>query len=346
MRDEVIRINSNWLKAYCAYVFYIVLMILLSIMRATTLNNIIRFSLILLVLPLFCIEKNTDFTFEYNIFIFFAIIKSIFISYIAIELLRTGSYLEYRSLAHIEGYGDIYISSFDHLPKIQVQGNAFLPFAHILASCVFNKDKNIKNLLIAIILFLGTVAAGNSAFILGLSLYYGFVMIRYLKQRHKTLLMSLLVIAFLLIGVVAFTIYSYNTMQAKAEHSNAVRVEQLKALTSDSYFVVGNGIGHEINYSGNLIKYSGNNKYFELQTLYIFNQIGLIGMLLIYSLLLIPLCKTGKLELTIFLIYLIYSFWNPYCFDTTEMIVLALLINFRTYTIPKAKFEVISIRTI
>ena len=45
-----------------------------------------------------------------------------------------------------------------------------------------------------------------------------------------------------------------------------------------------------------------------------------------------PIKKIGRYEMMLFLIYLLYTFWNPYCFDSTEMIVVSLLTNYSIYT--------------
>ena len=54
-------------------------------------------------------------------------------------------------------------------------------------------------------------------------------------------------------------------------------------------------------------------------------------MVLFYALVFRPIWKTGKRETILFLIYLLYTFWNPYCFDSTEMIVILMLINYGAY---------------
>ncbi len=328
VRNAVIIINKNWLNTYVVYVAYILLMILFSILQSTALINLTRFTLILLVLPLFCIKRNDGFNFEYDAFILFAILKSFFIIYIAYDMFISG--VNYRSWAYANGYGDIYISPFDHLPKVQVHGNGILPISYILSSLVCTKGKSMKNRFISITLLLGTILAGNAAFILGIALYYLFILFRYLHQTHKSNQMRWILILTILVLSVLFTVYSYKVMSAKADNSNAIRWEQIDALLNDSYILVGNGVGHNIKYSGSIRTYSTEDgaAYFELQTLYVLNQIGLIGMLLVYYLILSPFRKIGSEETAVFCIYIIYSFWNPYCFDTTEMMVATLLLNF------------------
>ena len=70
--------------------------------------------------------------------------------------------------------------------------------------------------------------------------------------------------------------------------------------------------------------------YFEMQTLYIINQIGIVGILLFYSLVFVNVKKQGIEKVIVYVIYLIYSFWNPYCFDTTQIIATILIINVST----------------
>ena len=71
-----------------------------------------------------------------------------------------------------------------------------------------------------------------------------------------------------------------------------------------------------------------NNTYFELQTLYVLHQIGLLGLLIFYALVYYQVARFGREALVLFTIYLIYTFWNPYCFDTTEMLTLIMLANY------------------
>lgn len=81
-------------------------------------------------------------------------------------------------------------------------------------------------------------------------------------------------------------------MKVKAEFSNAVRVEQIQVLTETNP-IIGSGLGHNVSGGGVWRQYDGDT-YFELQTLYIYNQIGIIGLGTFYLLTLIPYARQKK----------------------------------------------------
>ena len=116
-------------------------------------------------------------------------------------------------------------------------------------------------------------------------------------------------------------------MGEKSATSNIVRIEQARILL-DTNPAIGDGLGHQIYGTAGSHIYSGDNTYFELQTLYIFNQIGTIGLILFYVLTIsVFLGKQRPFMLYLYLSYLIYSFFNPYCFDSTHIMVMVLISN-------------------
>ena len=121
--------------------------------------------------------------------------------------------------------------------------------------------------------------------------------------------------------------YLLKQIEQKADVSNQTRVEQAGVLL-DANIIIGEGLGNYIEASTPTREYNGD-IYFEMQTLYIINQIGIVGVLLFYSTIFVNIKKQGTEKLILYTIYLIYSFWNPYCFDTTQMIVTLLIINMR-----------------
>ncbi len=323
---KTLNINAIWAKVYGFYFVYLVFMAILSALQRVEMSIIIRFLLLLCILPLFTILRLDKFKHEYNIFILLAVVKCLLLLYYAIQLIRTGDFLQLRQWAEANHYGDIYINPYTHLPKVQVHGNGILPMALILNAAYGKRGKiNIINL----ILLLGILAAGNSAFLLGIAAYYIYRLYKNVSQRRKTAWVKLCSLIILFVGGIIFIVYSIYILSIKADYSDAIRIEQAKMLL-DNYIVVGNGLGHQIFYKGTMRTYSGS-IYFELQTLYIYNQIGLIGILLFYYLTIKPIKLLGTKKLILFLIYLLYTFWNPYCFDSTEMIVISLLVNFPGY---------------
>lgn len=320
-----IEYSKTWLRFFYHYMIYLLLMVIFGFFNGAEFQNIIRFFLILIVIPLFTVIKNPNFKNEYNLLLFFAVIKSLILIFIAFQLFKTGTHQEFRQLARMNGYGDIYIDYFTNLPKVQVHGNALLPFL-FMVNYEYRSGK--LNLLIDGIILLGVLAAGNSAFILCLAAYAAYKFLKYIYST-KSNVKRFFSFSLLAIGGVLFLGYSLNVLSQKAVYSNLVRFDQAKALM-DNYIIIGMGLGNPINYTTAFRRYSGD-VYFELQTLYIINQIGFIGLSLFYLLTCLPLSKLGKREFILFLIYLLYTFWNPYCFDTTEMIALSVLINHSTF---------------
>lgn len=319
--------ERKWTTVYFVYLFYLLLMAGVSLAQDTGIGTVVRFLLILSILPLFAVMRFDEFKPFYTVFILLAVAKCLLLLYYGVILIRSGDYTELREWAELNHFGDIYINPSTHLPKIQVQGNGILPMALIL-NIIYGK-KNIWNYLLDAILAIGIFLAGNAAYLLGIAAYFGYKLYKNLQGREKTAWVKLASLMIILVGGAGFAAYAVYTLGAKSDYADAVRLEQAKALM-DNYIIVGNGLGHGIYYTGVMRSYSGDT-YFELQTLYIFNQIGLIGMFMFYWLVFNPIRAAGRKVLILFLIYLLYTFWNPYCFDSTEMIVISLLVNYPAY---------------
>lgn len=336
MSKKKFRINENWGRIYGIYFLYLVLMAFFSIAEGEGIQNIIRFFLILIMIPLFCVIEPGDFTKEKQVFIFFAVLKCLLLLYYAFLIYKNGSYVEYRSWARENNYGDMYINPSTGLPSIMVQGNGILPVAFLINL----EDKKIsasKRRLYNIIILIGIVLAGNMAFILAIAAYCG------IKLSHNILISDIsstkkmCFTIMLIIAVSGFIPIGLRILSEKADWSNAIRLRQAKVLL-DNYIILGNGLGHGIYADIGFRVYNGDT-YFELQTLYIYNQIGLIGLIAFYYLIFSPFSKKHKLNIYILIVYIIYSFWNPYCFDTTEMMTIALLVNYPLSTKVKPSLD-------
>ncbi len=316
-------INRDWYTWYAVYICYLLTMVIVSLFSGVEVARIIRFLLILSVTPLFSVVKAENFRIEYIIFVVLAFLKSILLLWFAIHMIYSGNPLEFREWAAINNYGDIYTNPYTHMPKVQVQGNGILPMAFII-NVTYGRKKILTNV-INFVLLLGVISAGNAAFVLAIILFCAYRLYNNVTKRGNSLSCRFVSLLALVFGSILFIVYAIYILELKSGFSNAIRIEQAKILL-DNNIIVGNGLGYEIYYSGMWRNYAANN-YFELQTLYIFNQIGLVGICLFYLLVIIPIKNIGKNEFVLFLIYLIYTFWNPYCFDTTEMIVITLLVN-------------------
>lgn len=292
----------------------------MSLLKGTELSRALRFYMILLAIPMCFAVKDKDFGAEDKVFIYIAVAKSIMLIGIAAWLLCTQNYAPFRSWAKAGGYGDIYI--IQKIPRVQVHGNALLMVAFML-----NYSKKSRWTFSNIILLLGILSAGNFAFFLGLAAFAAYRMgKRLLVSRGKRQLEKMVVVVLGFCCLLAMLPYVNYQIIQKSEYSNKVRIEQAKALT-DSVPLTGNGLGYKVITENEILAPYNGSLYYELQTLYILNQIGVFGGLIFYAVTLWAAYKNGKECFWIYILYLFYSFWNPYCFDTTQMLAILAIIN-------------------
>lgn len=319
--------GKSYAKIFLVYVIFLGASSMISMIRGTDVQSILRFMVILLLLPITTWIKDKDFSFEEHSFIFLAICKSIYIIYLALQVAITHDYMTLRSWARTNGMGDIYpnFSLPFFYPKVQLQGNALILVAFFLVNSTINRRKWVK-IIENIVLLIAIFTAGNFAFILGATLFVSYKLIRYLANGRNGLIRLFSIIA--VITVAALMIYFSNQeIISKSGYSNAVRAQQAKMLL-DANPIWGNGVGFRATSSEIGVRdYSVASDYYELQTLYIYNQIGFFGLILFMILTFMEIIPSGRRATTLYVLYLVYSFWNPYCFDTTHMIAIILFQN-------------------
>lgn len=318
LRD--IKIYPETVILLFAFFIYLIISVVIALINGTDVSRIARFCIILLTIVYCCIIRISDFRREVAIFVNLAVMKAFLITIIAISIILLGDYSVFRNWALDNAFGDIYyISRF--FPKIQVMGNALLVIAFIVE---YMRRKKVTFKLV--VLLCGIIYAGNFAYIIGIMLFVIYELLKIvlpLLKNNKKLLP--IVVTGILISYIIVLPYLLNKIEQKSEVSNKIRVEQAEILLDANIFV-GEGLGNYIKASTKLRDYDGA-IYYELQTLYIINQIGFAGLLMFYAIIFSNLKKCGMNKLVIYLIYLIYAFWNPYCFDTTQMIATILIIN-------------------
>lgn len=303
-------------------IFYIYLSfnLIYSINKGIDLTRYLRFFLILSAISVCIMIQEKNFIMFEKIFIYLSTAKALLLIAIAIYLVIVGNHNTIRGWAQINEFGDIYLLN-RFVPKVQVQGNALLVIAFI-AEYMRVKKINFKSGVI----FLGIIAAGNFAFILALSLFGCFRMIPYLIYlfNNKKINIKYFIILLLLFMLILLP-YLKKKIDEKSTFSNKARFEQAEVLL-ETKILTGNGLGNYIQATTSTRIYDGD-IYFELQTLYIINQIGLLGFFLFYFIILLPFFTVSKTKLILYLIYIVYTFWNPYCFDTTQMFVTVIVYN-------------------
>ena len=314
----------SWLKLFkrplfCLYCLYISICIFcVAFNLNAAIGKIIRFSEIFLMIPLFfCIDESKNSNFYSKVFVRIAFLKAIVLFSIYGIIVKTGSYSAIRAYGHLKGWGDIYSFGSMFLTRVQVQGNALLVMAFFTAC--YKKDK----LFYRVALFLACLIAGNKAYLIGIFLFVLYFFASWLFKTKRSYNFDFKVCFLLLCAMLTFPVIinkANSILEEKTGYSNAVRKDQAEILLSGN-IITGNGVGNTITAKTKYRDYSGAD-YFEVQTLYVINQIGIIGysLFLILTFGLLLKRKNSFALVFIYFSYLAYTFFNPYCFDTTHMI--------------------------
>lgn len=312
--------EKKYIIALSIYVVFMLFLIGRSFFLGIEFSRIMRFSAILFMIPMVCLIKDENFAKKRDIFIIFAVIKSLIIILFGLIIVCQGSFNYLRAWAMNFELGDIYFLN-RFIPKVQVRGNALLVIAFFV-DYMGSKKLTIRNGII----LAGVLVAGNFAFMIALILFAfwqgGIYALKFIRENKYG---KIIVIAAGLICVALLVPYVLSKFQEKSAVSNAVRLDQIKILLNSNPFI-GDGLGCWVSAATENVNYEGD-IYFELQTLYIYKQVGFLALSLYYWITLLPVKKAGKNQLILYLIYLFFSFWNPYCFDTTQMFTILLFIN-------------------
>lgn len=326
-------------------VFLTILIPYAIFLKGNDVGTALRFFIILvLVLTSFFLPRRKFFV---DAFLVIAVLHSLFI--IGFEL-----YIVWFSdptfATHIRntvlnlGVGDIYTYN-GYFYRIQIKGNAILPIA-FLVSLFALKEKWLK-ISVATILFLGTFIAGNLAFMVAIAAYFIFYLCLYLykllrSKREKIketfftdvkrTVISLTVLISLTLAI-CIPLFSYlnDVMVRKSEYSIPARFDQVEVLFDDllespTSALFGQGLGNTLQVETEYRDYT-NNTYFELQTLYILNQVGILYMILFVitkAFFVYKFWDNSKIYV-LYGCYLLYALSNPYVFDTTNIIILIVL---------------------
>lgn len=299
------------------------------IVYGNTISNAARFFLVLIVILIsITIKPNTKII---TFFLAISVLFTIFLIYKEFYyVLRPGQWIVDRKIWGLNGIGDVY-SYNNWFYRIQVKGNALVPVSFFV-TFYYVKEKKIRVMLLLLFL-VGIIIAGNTMFIIGLIVFY-FMDIFFLRrdQIKKLTLFRLILILVGLIGIFVMIFYLIGMISLKQESSIPTRIDQLNVLMqnySDTLLgtIFGKGLGNVlINVVTPFRDYSGDT-YFELQVIYIINQIGIFVMM-IYLFIYYELIKNNwksKCTTICLIAYLVYAVSNPYIFDVTNIIVVLLL---------------------
>ena len=333
---EIQNINLNpvqgWLSLYCVFIAFLSLLMIKSVCSEYNIATSLRFYFILVFIPIATQIRDNEFEIKWKIFKLLTVAFCILIFVIWLNLMTSGDFVQYRKWAIENGVGDIYI--VNGRAKVQLRGCSLFVIAFVID--IFH-EKRIT--LYNCCMIIGAIIAGNDAYLLGIAATIVYILSKKMIDLLKKKSFLSIVISFILIVVlIVGGIYAIKIWIDKSAYSNAVRLSQMELLL-DTNWIYGSGFGHPILGQASTVTYNGSETYFEVQTLYIFNQVGIIGLALFYILTFAPLSNGKDYRMIVaYLIYIIYSFWNPYCFDSNHIVALLLITNvLRTVSDPLNK---------
>ncbi|MDI1323100.1 MAG: hypothetical protein PSV36_10150 [Algoriphagus sp.] len=322
------------------------LMLAYSSVAGNTPGNSFRFLIILILIQAaFFVKPNPKYI---HILIGFLVLQSLFL--IALHLVlnlffNSSNYLFLRMFFQAQGWGDLY--TYNGLfYNIQILGNALLPFG-VFVSVVFYSG--VKRTLLTLVLFTGMMVAGNFAFVLGV-LVFIFFLFFVTKSFNTRKFLTFAILGILLGAIAAKPALSYleKTISNKSQESNPTRIDQSKVLWEDLSenplsLIFGQGLGNTLKVKTKWRDYT-DNIYFELQSLYFLNQMGLLNFLIFFisNIICVVLFFKKPLVKIIYIAYILYAFFNPYFLDTSHIVVIITLISLNE-VLEKRKVEQIPV---
>lgn len=334
IRTIVINVKK---KNDAEFVFYIntillLFLVLYSLLQDNSISLILRFYVILfLIVSAYYVEPKKIYV---DIFLFFILLQALFV--IGIELylfINSDAYLPLRYLIRSSDWGDVYKFTDQFLWRVQTRGNALLPFA-FFTGLVYLSGR--KRLILCSIYLIAILFAGNFAFILGLIFFLTlYILLSIRWSFHKIVgIMFVFAVIGCITGKPVFQ-YLERTIEIKSTKSNPTRLDQTEVLINDlshdtKSMLLGRGLGNTISEKTYYRDYTGD-IYFELQSLYILNQVGFLyfSLFILLNILLAIYLMRHKLLLAIYLSYIFYAFFNPYLLDTSHIAAIIILISMK-----------------
>lgn len=307
-------------------VSFLIVFFFYSLFLENKIANVVRFFLILFFLAIsyFIVLPRK----VLSIFIYLFVLHALLITFFSLYLsffFTMDNYLPVRFFFQEKGWGDVFTYN-GWFYRIQIKGNALLPVAFF--TTFFYKISHGR--LIKCILLIGCVFAGNIAYLIAI---FFFLIIYFLKTSSLNTLIKRFLILCVVVLLSIFPVYKYfikETLALKNESSLPTRIDQIDVLMDDMsenkfYIVFGRGLGHTIEKITPYRDYRGD-VYFELQSLYILNQLGVLGfsLFLLYNIY-ISFRLFNIWLIFIYLCYILYAFTNPYIFDTNHVVVILIL---------------------
>lgn len=334
------------IKSFSLFFIFLIFLSGYSISQGNDISLNIRFFIILLLINLIPILRFEEGIYlkTFNVIFTIQAIIVIILGFSLPFIFELESYLPFRHFITSNGWGDIYTYN-GYIYKIQIVGNALLPFALFLS--FFRYKKGECSALNVCIYILAIFFCGNLAFYLfTVAFFIGFYVLDS-NLKIKASISTCIYFILFFVCMCVFLFYTYNMIVMKSTgdvSSIGTRFDQAQVLINDmsyniSSVLLGNGLGHTIDVKTMVRDYT-DNIYFELQFLYILNQIGFVGMVMltIFHLKLIFNFLKNKKIILIYLCYIGYALINPYMFDSNHCVVLILLMSL-SHSYVKAKID-------
>ena len=350
--ENFIKLNDKVKWFVSSYVILITLLLLKSVFinRMSISYSVHTYITCMLLIIAFLYPKEKKIV---KIFIITMLIHSVVLILLELYMIINSS-PEFNTMVRNfilnNGHGDLYTRDGFYF-RIIIKGNELLPVAFLIMYKYKSKVANIIKTLFA----LAIVISGNLAYFMAIAMFmvlYDVLISKTVTNKIMSLfelenrkILAIIAICLVVAGGILYKPVKAkieNVIALKSEYSLPTRVDQIEALIGDmddmSDFIFGKGLGSTINTVTEYRDYTGD-RYFEMQFVYVFYQIGIIAftMLIILSIVLALKYMNKKLTLLIYFIYLVYGMTNPYTFNLTHIIIIILLTSYNIQLVEEEK---------
>jgi hypothetical protein len=265
-----------------------------------------------------------------DLFQFFCIIQSLFLIVFYVVLVtkfNSHTYLPIRFYFISRGWGDV-ITHNGYYYRIIVNGNELIPIAFYL-SCILPPRR--FKLIIQIIFLLGILIAGNFSYLIATAFFLLFYFFIYSRDSKDLLKRTFFLIVLFWVSIIPLFYFIRATLEKKQGESLGTRVDQANVLWNNLVqnkinLLWGTGLGNTVSAITLYRNYTGN-YYYELQVLYVFNQLGLIFLVFLFFNIVMSAYNyhSFKTGVILYISYLIFAVTNPYILNTTQVVVILIL---------------------
>lgn len=311
----------------------VLLLVVYSIILANKGNLIMRFSLIMLFVccAYYIRIKNPHVVIKSLVFvtipfaIFLILLEILLLFYFDDSMAKA-----LRSIIVEAALGDVYRTS-EVSYRVYLRGDAILPFVYMLVASTTIFQRKMKIILCTLYL-LASIVAGNFMFLMAFVVFHMMRLCRQSRSRSYLYNHIPLYIAILCVLPVLFTFIGH-VIEEKKDVSNRIRVEQVELLMNDMTkssmtTLFGQGLGNTIKASTPYRDYGDESIYYEVQTVYFLNQLGIIPFLIFvaYNILCTRRFIVSWQLRVAYCCYVFYAISNPYILDTNQVIVIISLL--------------------